>query len=147
MYRALTGRVKDTLDPLPDKFRLNTPKFNLMTSKEVRQPGKGPNHSVNWTIGLKDIELVDAIRGKQVETLHHSRLSKFSMFKRWRSLAENPSIHKIETVPKSVPNVYSQVKEGSTKFQEAKKNLFKAFKKAGQGDWIKKPMEQDEFEI
>ena len=35
MYRALTGRVKDSLDNLPDTFKLNTPKFNLMTSKEV----------------------------------------------------------------------------------------------------------------
>lgn len=57
MYRALTGRVKDTLDPLPPRYKLNTPKFNLMTSKEVRNPGKGPNYSVNWTIGNKDIEV------------------------------------------------------------------------------------------
>ena len=57
MYRALTGRVKDTLNILPEKYRLNTPKFNLMTSKEVRNPGKGPNYSVNWTIGSKDVEV------------------------------------------------------------------------------------------
>ena len=96
---------------------------------------------------MKDVEAVDGMKGKLLESLEPSRLCKFSMFKRWRQLAENDNIQRVETLPKSVPELYSEAKRGSVKFQEAKKSLFKAFKKGGLGDWIKKPMEQDEFEI
>merc|ERR1719419_700519 len=147
MYRALTGRVKDTLNILPDKYRLNTPKFNLMTSKEVRNPGKGPNYSVNWTIGSKDVEVIDAMKGKAQDTQIPSRLCKYAMFQRWNKLASSDVIKRIESIPSHVPDLYSEAKQGSKKFQEAKKALFKAFSKAELGDWIKKPMEQDEFEI
>ena len=147
MYRALTGRVKDTLDPLPDRFRLNTPKFNLMTSKEVRNPGKGPNYSVNWTSGRENIEVVDAMKGKVQDTQQPSRLCKSSMFKRWKNLASSKVLLHIESIPPEVPELYVEAKEGSKKFQQAKKSLFKAFMKANLGNWIKKPMEQDEFEI
>jgi len=42
---------------------------------------------------------------------------------------------------------YSEAKASSEGFQKAKKELFKAFTKAGLGTWVKKPMEQDEFDI
>ena len=40
---------------------------------------------------------------------------------------------------------YDSAKMAAVDFQEAKKQLFEAFKKAELGNWIKKPMEQDEF--
>jgi len=51
MLRAVTGRVKSTLSGLPQPYRLNTPKLNLLSSPEARQPRKSPNHSINWTKG------------------------------------------------------------------------------------------------
>ena len=125
MYRALTGRVKDTLEELPARFRLNTPKFNLMTSKEVRHPDKGPNYSVNWTCGNANIEVIDAMKGKVQDTQRPSRLCKFSMFQRWTTLAANKSLLKREEVPPHVPSLYSEAKMGSSKFQKAKQLLFK----------------------
>ena len=36
-----------------------------VSSREVRQPGKAPNHSVNWSLGCAKVEVVDAMKGKQ----------------------------------------------------------------------------------
>ena len=127
MYRALTGRVKATLGPLPTGYRLNTPKFNLMTSKEVRNPGKGPNYSVNWTIGSQEVEVVDAMKGKVQDSQKPSRLCKFSMFRRWLELVQSVHLQRRETVSDNftTPQLYSQAKMGSKTFQEAKLTLFK----------------------
>ena len=38
-------------------------------------------------------------------------------------------------------------KRGSKAFQQSKELLFKAFKKSDKGEWIKKPFEQDDFEL
>lgn len=53
MYRAVCGRIENTIQGLPPPYRLNKPLMSLITSSEVRQPGKAPNYSVNWTIGMK----------------------------------------------------------------------------------------------
>ncbi|XP_021930344.1 double-stranded RNA-specific editase Adar-like isoform X4 [Zootermopsis nevadensis] len=49
MYRAVCGRIETTIQGLPPPYRLNKPLMSLITSPEVRQPGKAPNYSVNWT--------------------------------------------------------------------------------------------------
>ncbi|OXU22721.1 hypothetical protein TSAR_016332 [Trichomalopsis sarcophagae] len=53
MYRAVCGRIENTIQGLPPPYRLNKPLMSLITSSEVRQPGKAPNYSVNWTSGKK----------------------------------------------------------------------------------------------
>lgn len=52
MYRAICGRIENTIQGLPPPYRLNKPLMSLITSNEIRQPGKAPNYSVNWTLGL-----------------------------------------------------------------------------------------------
>ena len=111
MYRALTGRVKATLGPLPAGYRLNTPKFNLMTSMEVRNPGKGPNYSVNWTIGSQEVEVVDAMKGKLQDSQKPSRLCKFSMFRRWLELVQSDHLQRREAVSVT-PQLYLSGKDG-----------------------------------
>jgi hypothetical protein len=49
---------------LPASYRLNVPRLNLLSSPEVRQPGKAPNYSVNWTSGSDQPEIIDAMKGK-----------------------------------------------------------------------------------
>ena len=58
---------------------IHVPRLNLLSSPEVRQPGKAPNYSVNWTTSLSDfenpntkelkeddqLEIVDAMKGKE----------------------------------------------------------------------------------
>eukprot|EP00092_Neocalanus_flemingeri_P029434 GFUD01031960.1.p1 GENE.GFUD01031960.1~~GFUD01031960.1.p1 ORF type:complete len:688 (-),score=250.66 GFUD01031960.1:145-2208(-) len=147
MFRALTGRIQTSLSPLPAMYKLHTPRLNLLSSAEVRQPGKAPNYSVNWTVKKEGVEVVDAMKGKEQDSSKASRLCKVAMFKRWLELAKCDELSRVEEVAMPVPSMYSEVKEGSKKFQTVKGLLFKAFKDAGLGNWVKKPMEQDEFEV
>jgi len=147
MLRAVTGRVQSNVSGLPPPYSLNTPKLNLLSSPEARQPRKSPNHSLNWTKGDVSNEMVDATKGKVMETDRISRLCKYSLFASWLKLAKRGDLSTIQPLPSPIPNLYSQAKAGSKDFQEAKKILFSAFKKAGLGEWVKRPMEQDDFEI
>ena len=87
LFRAVAGRIQATVSGLPPPFKLNIPRLNLVSSPEVRQPGKAPNYSVNWTTGLARPEIVDAMKGKDLEQGTPSRLCKASFFRRWRALA------------------------------------------------------------
>ena len=88
MYRAMTGRLENALAAsLPPLFSLHTPRLNLLSSQEVRQPGKAPNHSVNWTQGCSAVEVVDAMKGKQ-EGGKPSRICKLELFRRWLKLKQ-----------------------------------------------------------
>jgi len=147
MFRALTGRIQSSLAPLPSPYKLHTPRLNLLSSAEVRQPGKAPNYSVNWTKEKEGVEVVDAMKGKEQDSGKASRLCKVAMFQRWLELAKCDKLSRVEKVAKPVPSMYSEVKEGSKRFQDVKGLLFKAFKDAELGNWVKKPMEQDEFEV
>ena len=53
------------LENLPALYSLNVPRLNLLSSPEVRQPGKAPNYSVNWAKGFTAPEVVDAMKGKE----------------------------------------------------------------------------------
>ena len=65
MFRAVAGRIQATVSGLPPPFKLNVPRLNLLSSPEVRQPGKAPNYSVNWTVGCEQPEIIDAMKGKE----------------------------------------------------------------------------------
>ncbi len=65
MFRAMAGRIQPVLDNLPSNFKLNVPRLNLLSSPEVRQPGKAPNYSVNWARGYDAPEVIDAMKGKE----------------------------------------------------------------------------------
>ena len=64
MFRAMAGRIQQTVEGLPQPYRLNVPRLNLLSSSEVRQPGKALNYSVNWTVGCIQPEIIDATREK-----------------------------------------------------------------------------------
>ena len=157
LFRAVAGRIQPTVSGLPPPFKLNIPRLNLVSSPEVRQPGKAPNYSVNWTTGLGRPEIIDAMKGKDLEMGTPSRLCKASFFRRWRVLAAKLSRIAQNNRGDSTPGrsaqalqnqdtmQYDLAKIAAGDFQEAKKQLFEAFKKAELGNWIKKPMEQDDF--
>ena len=42
---------------------------------------------------------------------------------------------------------YSQAKATAISYQKAKEAFYQAFQKAQLGTWVKKPMEQDEFQL
>lgn len=79
MYRAVCGRIENTIQGLPPPYRLNKPLMSLITSSEVRQPGKAPNYSVNWTIGSYLIYILDFSKLKCIR-LKYFFLFFFSFF-------------------------------------------------------------------
>lgn len=45
------------------------------------------------------------------------------------------------------PSMYCEAKRGACTYQSVKQQLFKAFQKAGLGTWVRKPPEQDQFQL
>lgn len=144
MYRAIGKRIESAIGPLPDPYRLIIPKINIVTSTETRQASKSPTYSVNWSLGLANPEIVNGTTGK----LHNgqlSRLSKRSFFSRFHKIRSKvPIIAGMDTKP---TNVYAETKSTVVEYQIAKEMVFKAFQDAGLGTWVKKPPEQDDFDI
>ncbi|KAK6635470.1 hypothetical protein RUM44_000721 [Polyplax serrata] len=144
LYRAICGRIEETIHGLPPPYRLNKPKMSPILNTEARQVGKTPNFSVNWTYGDSEAEIVNAVSGRtELETI--SRVSKCRLFYRFlRLIGKIPSISDLEPLNKSL--IYSQCKEKAISFQTAKQEMFKAFTRAKLGEWVKKPLEMDQFE-
>ena len=126
MHRAVVGRLATALNSPPAPYTLHTPRLNLLSSREVRNPCKAPNHSVNWTMGDAAVEVIDAMKGKLVDGGRPSRLCKLELFKRWQALAGAEGLRR--RVEVNVAEVgamqYSEAKLAATDFQAAKGQLF-----------------------
>ncbi|XP_058443452.1 double-stranded RNA-specific editase Adar isoform X5 [Malaya genurostris] len=147
MYRAICGRVENSIQGLPPPYRLNKPRLALMTSAESRNQTKPPNFSINWVIGCSEVEIVNSFTGKLINnntnTNKMSRLSKQSFYRRYAAAIEKlPSVRFREVKPS-----YYETKMCVPEYQQAKKELFAAFAKEDLGDWLKKPIEQDQFTL
>ncbi|GFG33071.1 hypothetical protein Cfor_12096 [Coptotermes formosanus] len=145
MYRAVCGRIETTIQGLPPPYRLNKPLMSLITSPEIRQPGKAPNYSVNWTTGQEGPEIINSVTGKDDQGVA-SRLSKQGLFRRFLNLVGRISSRTGLTFG-SCPRQYSDAKEAVQDYKMAKEQLVLAFHKAELGTWLKKPIEQDQFEL
>merc|ERR1712179_796669 len=117
---------------------MGVPRLNLLSSPEVRQPGKAPNYSVNWFNGSTGPEAIDAMKGKEQEKATASRLAKISMFRRFLSLVEKSgepsefSRGKLLTITpnlKKISRAYNEAKASAADFQGAKAQLVDAFQK------------------
>ncbi|XP_013792117.1 double-stranded RNA-specific editase 1-like [Limulus polyphemus] len=144
-YRAICGRLEGSLGPLSSPYCFFKPKLSSTSSQETRQPFKSPNHSVNWTLGELLPEVVKSETGK-TELGQVSRLSKRSFFTRFLSLYGKLSLD-IKQNDGFKPHLYSDTKAIVKDYQTVKNQMCKAFQDAGLGTWIKKPVEQDQFEV
>ncbi|XP_054260675.1 double-stranded RNA-specific editase Adar isoform X2 [Macrosteles quadrilineatus] len=143
MYRAVCGRVETTVQGLPPPFRFNKPSLGVTSSPESRQPGKAPNHSVNWVIGEERVEIINAMTGK-AELGAASRLCKQSMLRHFCNVYNKlPEATNLGCDVRT--ELYSVLKAKSEDYQLAKQQLMVGFSKANLGSWLKKPMEQDQF--
>ncbi|XP_062537383.1 double-stranded RNA-specific editase Adar isoform X2 [Armigeres subalbatus] len=147
MYRAICGRIENSIQGLPPPYRLNKPKLALMTSAESRNQTKPPNFSINWLIGCPDVEIVNSFTGKLINnntnTNKMSRLSKQSFYRRFAAVIERLPHARFQEIKPS----YGETKMCVPEYQQAKKELFGAFSKEDLGDWLKKPIEQDQFTL
>ena len=87
-----------------------------------------------------------------------SRLAKVSFFRRFLNLVSHPEIAIVPSPTtkdlissrrefRVAMSQYSQAKSSAASYQTAKQTLYQAFKKSHLGTWVKKPMEQDEFQL
>lgn len=143
LQRALFTRFESNLKDLPAVFHLNKPKMCATTSPEMRHLSKSPNFSVNWTLGLGRAEVVNATTGK-TESGQISRLSKKSFFQRFLNIYDRLS--HTDTYQQPYPPIYASFKNAVKDYREAQKVLNDAYLEAGLGCWVKKPIEQHEFE-
>ncbi|KAF7987527.1 hypothetical protein HCN44_003289 [Aphidius gifuensis] len=143
MYRAVCGRIENTIQGLPPPYRLNKPLMRLITSPEVRQPSKAPNYSVNWTIGQNEAEIIICKTGKN-ELDKPSRISKKGLFKMFSTLLGN--LTPIDDAARESCRHYLDAKLFAQDYSLAKRQLKEAFARAQLGNWVKKPIEQDRFE-
>ncbi|KAL7630726.1 UNVERIFIED_CONTAM: hypothetical protein RMT77_019065 [Armadillidium vulgare] len=144
MYRAVCGRVEPTLQGLPPPYYMNKPRMNQGSSTESRQPQKAPTIAVNWDCCAEELEVLNALTGKQDGDVE-SRLCKRHFFRKFASLASIlNSITEINSKDLSECS-YAEVKAFSLSYQASKNALISAFLKGGLGQWIRKPVEQDLF--
>lgn len=146
MYRAVCGRIEQTIQGLPPPYRLNQPRMNQGSSTESRQPQKAPTISVNWDCEESQLEVLNAMTGRQ-EGENSSRLCKRKFLTRFMSLIERlPSMTEVD--PGAAKHLsYGEVKALSNKYQTSKRAMISGFARAGLGQWIGKPMEEDSFYI
>merc|ERR1712142_1067685 len=129
LSRAMYGRLG--LDwqrdkPVPEGYRLNKPLLTGISNSESRQPGKAPNFSVNWTLGDAGLEVINAV-------VDSSR---------------KPSSGDVDVDPlKLAARCYFDVKQEAQDYHSTKTDMVSAFAKQGLGQWVKKPLEQDSFDL
>ncbi|XP_066301174.1 double-stranded RNA-specific editase 1-like isoform X2 [Branchiostoma lanceolatum] len=144
LSRAVYQRLGE-LEQLPPQYHLNRPLLSGISNAESRQPGKAPNFSVNWTVSDAELEVVNAMTGKDDHS-RASRCSKYYFFQCWNKLfgklSSTTGRHDSDT-----PRQYSEAKLLNGDYQAAKQEMVKAFQRAGLGLWVNKPIEQDQFEV
>ncbi|CAH1987164.1 unnamed protein product [Acanthoscelides obtectus] len=143
LYRAICGRIENTIQGLPPPFKLSRPEMLPTTSKEVRHPHKAPNFAVIWMKGFPKPEIVNTMTGKIDDSIV-SAVSKQKLGCRFAALCG-----KVDSITniKTAPPVYNEAKTAVEGYEAAKERLIDSFKKAGLGNWVCKPIEQDMFEI
>ncbi|KAF0300570.1 Double-stranded RNA-specific editase 1 [Amphibalanus amphitrite] len=146
LVRAIGGRIGPTAQGLPPPFRLHTPLLAATSSPEVRQPGKAPNYSINWTCDQPAAEVINAMTGKN-EAGQASRLCKRYLFVRFRRLVGRLRPITETLGPAEADRDYGDVKRLNQPYTAALGCLVEAFQRAELGNWVKKPIEQDMFRV
>ncbi|XP_050296236.1 double-stranded RNA-specific editase Adar isoform X2 [Anthonomus grandis grandis] len=141
LYRAICGRVENTLQGLPPPFLLNRPQMLKATSVETRQAQKAPNFAVIWMCGMEKPEIVSTEKGKP-EQSEVSIVCKQKLAQRFINLFEKLPLVTNEKV--SLMSYYD-AKESIHTYVAARTALYEAFRKAQLGNWVTKPLEQDLF--
>jgi len=157
LSRAMYGRLgPDWSKEKPaEGYRLNKPLLAGISNSEHRHPGKAPNFSVNWTLGDAGLEVINAMTGKDDEG-RPSRLCKRRFFERWTQLSgrvtavvetsrkvEDKAVDPLELATRC----YFDVKQEALDYHNLKNKMVVAFGRQGLGQWVKKPMEQDSFDL
>ncbi|XP_044252633.1 double-stranded RNA-specific editase Adar-like [Tribolium madens] len=137
LQRALYGRIKDTLQTLPSRYRLNIPSMFFLPSTDPKVTN-GPSFAITWSRYDRSYEIINTRTGQT--DLGPSRFSKQELFKRFVNLSE-------KIWGQSQQILYIKAKYADLEYNTAKKILNEAFENAGLGNWISKPVKQDMFTL
>lgn len=111
MYRAVCGRIENAIENLPSPYYLNRPKLALVTSAEHRNQLKAPNFSVNWTYGDAEVEIINSVTGKTIQS-QVSRISKQMFIVRYMSAAQ-----RLKSIPPKMESDYGELKAAVKEYQ------------------------------
>ncbi|KAM4706623.1 adenosine deaminase domain-containing protein 1 [Discoglossus pictus] len=147
---AVKQRVDDALTSrLPMFYLVNRPYISMVTSTHPVQTTSAANRSLslNWSQGDVSLEVVDALRGKIIESSPFksgssmaSRLCKAAMLSRFNLVVKEAKREDL------LPGVtYHVAKQMSVQYQEAKCLLKSYLEQQGFGSWIVKPTIIEEF--
>ncbi len=137
---------------LPPGFRVNHPGLDRVHGGDQmkRHTEKTSNLSMNWAHGDERAELNDGGNGKPVPapgllrsqlSTTCSRISKISLYSEFIRLCRAANRSDLLNA-----KTYSEAKELAGDFQRAKRSLFKVCENKGYGMWMKKPVEQEQFD-
>ncbi|KAG8454100.1 hypothetical protein GDO86_000658 [Hymenochirus boettgeri] len=147
---AVKQRIDDALTSrLPMFYLVNRPYINAINSTDILNPADNSSLSLNWSHGDSCVEIVDALKGRIIETSPFrsgsclaSRLCKASMLCRFNLVSKEAK--KDDQTPSMS---YGEAKLLSGPYQEAKRLLISYFKHQGYGSWIAKPSIIDTFTV
>ncbi|XP_066921097.1 double-stranded RNA-specific adenosine deaminase-like [Clytia hemisphaerica] len=131
---------------LAEPFRLNHPWIGRVTQYEAgRETEKTNNISINWSFYDTTPEVTDGRTGAQMSRTGGiptpSRLCKYEMLNRFRSLIGKTNQHKHLSEDQS----YRELKDSALEFQNTKQLMMETLRTMNYGPWVKKPREQDMF--
>jgi double-stranded RNA-specific adenosine deaminase len=139
LCRAVCCRAADIEHSLPAGFTVNHPTLGRAEGGDRmdRHTDKTSALSLNWAFGDEKAELTEGVTGRLDSQV--PRISKASLFASYVTLCSK-NCHNITTT-------YSDAKKVSLAYQEAKRALFEVFQKKGDGQWVKKPEELEQFTL
>ena len=152
LSRAVCCRFNELKETLPSGFTVNHPSLGRVQSgDEVRRhTEKTSNFSMNWALGDSKAELNNGANGKpvlppgipksQAGTLR-SRISKAHLFSLFLNLSKVTNRMDLQEAAMT----YKDAKEKAHSFQRAKQALYQLCERKGYGMWMKKPIEQEQF--
>ncbi len=137
---------------LPPGFQVNHPCLDRVQGGDQlkRHTEKTSNFSMNWSLGDERAELNDGGNGRPVPppgalrsqlSTTCSRITKASLYALFLHLCKVANRTELLSA-----RTYRDTKELSTDFQRAKRSMYKVCENKGYGVWMKKPLEQEQFD-
>jgi len=146
LMRAMYGRIKfESSVELPASYHLNFPLLSPVSNPETRSIQKATSFAYVWLIADGNFnekcpltEVISTTSGK-LENGVASKLCKAEMFRLFIEVMKASCNYKL-------PATYADAKLMATEYQQVKAMLYDSFKKSMLGTWVKKPLEQDQFQ-
>ena len=151
LSRAVCCRFNELKEHLPIGYTINHPSLGRVQGGDEmkRHTEKTNNFSMNWALGDSTAELNNGTNGKPVlppgisKSQHGtfcSRICKAHLFSLFLSLSKMSNRTDLQA------KMYKDAKEAAEGFQRAKRALYQLCEKKGYGMWMKKPVEQEQFD-